>query len=243
MRAITAVPAWLAMTWDQRLVSTVQTVVEPVVGTFNRRPPKPGRPPWNHNIAYYPVIMEAAPSPCRRALDVGCGQGLLVDELSAVAESVVGIERDRDALAAAARRTERLRNVTLLESDVFDAELPLGGFDLVSAVAVLHHMPLEAGLARLAELVAPGGTLVAVGMAKSQGWRDLARTAAAFPVANVQVLRHGHTDVGAPTVDPAETLGEIEAAAARIVPGADIRPRLLFRYTLVWRRPEAAQTP
>lgn len=227
------------MTWDQRLVSSLQTVVEPVVGTFNRRPPRPGRPPWNHNIAYYPVVLEAAPSPCRRALDVGCGQGLLIEELSAVAQSVVGIERDHVALAAAAQRTEHLGNVTLVESDVFDAELPLGGFDLVSAVAVLHHMPLEAGLARLAALVAPGGTLVVVGMAKSQGWRDLTRTAAAFPVANVEVLRHGHTDVGAPTADPSETLGEVKAAAARIVPGARVHPRLLFRYTLIWNRPEA----
>lgn len=225
------------MTWDQQLVRRVQTVVEPVVGTFNRRPPKPGRPPWNHNIAQYPVIFEAAPSPCHRALDVGCGQGHLVERLAPVAGSVVGIERDPDALAAATQRTSSLDNVTLIQADVLNAELPLGGFDLVTAVASLHHLPLDTGLARLAELVAPGGTLVVIGLAKDQGWRDLLRSVAAFPVANALVLRRGHTDVGAPVEDPVETLPEIRAAADRIVPGAQIRRRLLFRYTLVWRRP------
>lgn len=225
------------MTWDQKLVRRVQTVVEPVVGTFNRRPPKPGRPPWNHNIAQYPVILEAVPSPCRRALDVGCGQGHLIERLAPVADSVVGIERDHDALAAATDRLAHLRNVTLIQADVLTAELPSGGFDLVTAVASLHHLPLEAGLARLAELVAPGGVLAVVGLSKDQGWRDLVRSAVAFPVANALVLKRGHTDVGAPITDPVETLPEIRAAADRIIPGARIRRHLLFRYTLIWTKP------
>ncbi|HWJ62093.1 MAG TPA: class I SAM-dependent methyltransferase [Acidimicrobiales bacterium] len=231
------------MTWDRQLVRGVQSVVEPVVGTFNQRPPKPGHPPWNHNIAQYPVILEAAPSPCRRALDVGCGQGHLIERLAPVADSVIGIERDHDALAAASDRTTYLRNVTLIQADVLTAELPLGGFDLVTAVASLHHLPLDHGLARLAELVAPGGTLVVVGLAREQGWKDLVRGAAAFPVANALVLKRGHTAVGAPIEDPVESLPEIQAAADRIVPGAQIRRRLLFRYTLVWTRPADGARP
>lgn len=225
------------MTWDQQLVRSARSVVDPVVGRFNQRPPKPGHPPWNHNIAQYPVILANAPSPCRRALDVGCGQGHLVERLAPVADTVVGIERDHDALAAATERTAHCNNVTLIQADVLTAELPLGGFDLVTAVASLHHLPLDHGLARLAELVAPGGTLVVVGLSKDQGWRDLVRSVVAFPVANALVLKHGHTDVGAPITDPVETLPEIRAAADRIVPGAQIERRLLFRYTLVWTKP------
>jgi len=225
------------VTWDQQFARGVRTVVDPVVGTFNRRPPKPGRSPWNHNIAYHHVALEAAPSPCRRALDVGCGQGHLVEELAAVTDSVVGLEPDPQALARAADRLDHLDNVTLVQADVLTAELPLAGFDLVTAVAVLHHLPLEAGLSRLADLVAPGGSLVVIGLAEDQGWRDLARSAVAFPVANALVLKRGHTDVGAPITDPTETLDDIRAAAHRIVPGAKIRRRLLFRYTLVWTRP------
>src|ERR1035438_1423379 len=33
--------------------------------------------PWNHNIHYHDVVLRSVPPRCRRALDVGCGQGLL----------------------------------------------------------------------------------------------------------------------------------------------------------------------
>lgn len=207
------------------------------VGGFNRRPPKPGKPPWNHNVAYHRVVLAAVPAPCPRALDVGCGTGLLVRRLAEVADLVVGLDPDPDALAAASRNLEGVANVDLIEGDVLKVDLGDGGFDLVAAVAVLHHLPLDAGLARLASLVRPGGSLVVVGLRRDSGPIDLALSALAFPVANLLVWRRGHTPVGAPVADPVETLADIRAAAARHVPGATIRRRLLFRYTLVWHRP------
>lgn len=206
---------------------------------FDRRPPKPGHPPWNHNIAYHRVVLAAAPRPCHRALDVGCGQGLLLVDLAPVADQVLGLDVDEATLTAAGHLVEGLDNVTLLHGDVLTAELPVAGFDLVTAVAVLHHLPLEAGLARLADLVRPGGALVVVGHRRERGVVDALLSIAAFPAANALVLRRGHTAVDAPIRDPEETFAEIRAAAARIVPGARLRRRLLFRYTLTWTRPAA----
>jgi len=48
------------------------------------------RGPWNHNVQYHDVILRAVPRQCRRALDVGCGQGLLAQHLSAVATNSHG---------------------------------------------------------------------------------------------------------------------------------------------------------
>jgi hypothetical protein len=36
---------------------------------------------WNHNIHYWPLLLAAAPDPCDRALDVGCGEGMLAREV------------------------------------------------------------------------------------------------------------------------------------------------------------------
>jgi SAM-dependent methyltransferase len=49
---------------------------------------------WNHNIHYHPIVLAAMPSGCRRALDVGCGEGMLTRELRAVMPSVTGIDID-----------------------------------------------------------------------------------------------------------------------------------------------------
>jgi 2-polyprenyl-3-methyl-5-hydroxy-6-metoxy-1,4-benzoquinol methylase len=51
----------------------------------------PGRR-WNHNIHYYPLVLAAVPAGCRRALDVGCGEGQLTRELAVRVPEVVGID-------------------------------------------------------------------------------------------------------------------------------------------------------
>ena len=45
--------------------------------------------------------------------------------------------------------------------------------DVVYAGAMLHHVDLHAGLARLRDLVSPGGRLLVVGLAASEYPRDL----------------------------------------------------------------------
>jgi hypothetical protein len=49
-----------------------------------------------------------------------------------------------------------------------------------------------------------------------------------------------HWESTAPTIwPPPETYAGVRAAAARVVPGARMRRRLLWRYTLVWTKPAA----
>lgn len=89
----------------------------------------------------------------RRVLEVGCGDGSLAGQLAAQAHDVVAIDtRLRD--------TPRSPRVRFEETDLlrFTSEQP---FDAVVAVTVLHHLtPLEASVARLRELIVPGGVLV-----------------------------------------------------------------------------------
>ena len=62
---------------------------------------------WNHNSAYYPELVSDAALRGGSALDVGCGDGTLLELLAGVCEHVVGVEADpawpsllRGALAA-----------------------------------------------------------------------------------------------------------------------------------------------
>ena len=49
---------------------------------------------WNHNSAFHGELVADAARRGGRALDVGCGEGLLVQRLAAVCEEAVGIEAD-----------------------------------------------------------------------------------------------------------------------------------------------------
>ncbi len=58
---------------------------------------------WNHNLRYHSVIVSAVPAGCKRALDVGCGQGALTRRLSTLVPHVTGIDRDERSIELALR--------------------------------------------------------------------------------------------------------------------------------------------
>jgi SAM-dependent methyltransferase len=93
-----------------------------------------------------------------RALDVGCGTGLSSLAMLELAEEVVGIDGST-AMLRQARRAPGLRYAAA------SAEaLPFrgGGFELVAACGSLDWVDLARFLPQAAELVAPGGWLVAL---------------------------------------------------------------------------------
>ena len=195
---------------------------------------------WNHNTAFHQEVVRDAGRRGGRALDVGCGEGLLSARLAGVCREVIGIDSDERALARAQRRLERTPNARVLAHDIMDPDLPgrLGAFETVTCVAVLHHLPLEEGLAALGALVAPGGRLIVVGLAANGSlWDWVLSALAVLPLRVVGTLRRETPDIGVVTRPPRQTLAEIRAAASRMLPGATIRRRFYYRYTLIWDRP------
>ncbi|HLT83996.1 MAG TPA: methyltransferase domain-containing protein, partial [Phototrophicaceae bacterium] len=192
---------------------------------------------WNHNTAFHGEIVADARRRGGRVLDVGCGEGLLLERLAGVADEAVGLEPDPEAVARArARDAPRAR---VVQAGLLDSGLPaLGLFDTVACVATLHHLPLRPALRRLGELVTPGGRLVVVGLAASASVVDwLVSLAQVLPVRVLDVVHRAQADVGVAMTDPVTSLAEIRAAAEEVLPGARARRRLYYRYSLVWDRP------
>ena len=195
---------------------------------------------WNHNVAFHRRIARDAALRGGSALDVGCGDGLLLAHLATVCRCVVGLDPDVQVVARARRRLEQNPQAEVLLDDVMDPDLPqrIGTFETVSCVATLHHLPLEPAMARLSELVAPGGRLIVVGLAANGSlWDWVLSALAVLPLRVVGTLRRETPDIGVVTRPPRQTLAEIRAAASRMLPGATIRRRFYYRYTLIWDRP------
>ncbi len=194
------------------------------------------RPFWNRNIHYHDAVLATVPSDCRRALDVGCGDGLLATELANCCGEVVGIDVNAPTLARARAKHGR-PNLTFVEADVMSYAFDHASFDFISTIATLHHLPLEPALERLKQLLTPGGVLSVVGLYRLRTLTDFSYACAAMPVSWWLHLSRNYEEVAAPIRDPDETLAEIAGSAGRVLPGAAFRRRLLFRYSVVWRKP------
>ena len=127
---------------------------------------------WNLNIHYHRVFLGAVTSNARKALDVGCGDGVLSFDLADHGLDVVGIDTHAPSIARA-KTDERATVATqFVCADVFSYSLKPESFDLVAASATLHHMDARKGLRRMKQLVRPGGVVVVVGFAQPDGPKD-----------------------------------------------------------------------
>ncbi len=117
------------------------------------------------------LIAEAAvgsTNPIRRVLDVGCGAGNYTLKL----RRVLGVDFDVDLLDLSGAMLSRARQrvsqelggrIRTIEADFREAPLEPGGYDVLLAGAVLHHLRGDAewlaAFQKLFNLTAPGGSV------------------------------------------------------------------------------------
>ena len=192
---------------------------------------------WNHNVHYQPVILAAVPPGCGPALDVGCGDGMLACRLADRCAEVTGIDRDPRMIALARARADG--RARFIEADFLTCPFEAASFDFVCANTSLHHMDFTAALTAMARVLRPGGRLAVIGLAADKSIADLLAAAPAVPAdLFYRAIRH-RGESGAPIMDPQMTWREVRTEAARLLPGVRYRRRLLWRYSLLWRKPGA----
>jgi SAM-dependent methyltransferase len=200
---------------------------------------------WDHNAHYHHWLLRQLPERAGRVLDVGCGSGRLACTLTARAEHVDALDRSPVMLEQARRRCPQAPNLRWLDGDLFDPAAPLAGdgYDAITAISSLHHMPLQPALDRLAGLLRPGGVLAVVGLYQPATTTDRALEMLALP-ANAAVGaalalrgRSGKPDDEAmPVRPPSTTLADVRAVVTPRLPRATLRRGLFWRYLLTWHR-------
>lgn len=193
---------------------------------------------WDHNAWYRRWLLRQLPSRVSSALDVGCGLGDLARSINA--DEVTAIDASTRMIERASASSDR---INWIHGDVLTHDL--GRYDVVTAEASLHHLPLREGLTRLAGLTKPGGLLIVIGLYTTSTRADRAMELVTLPANAVVGIAKAVNGTGGkphdtemPVVMTAPTLPEIRAAAAEIVPGARIRRHVFWRCSLVWRAPE-----
>jgi SAM-dependent methyltransferase len=199
------------------------------------------RHPWSHNDHFHSWILANLPEPCRVALDVGCGRGELVAALAPHVERVIGHDVDPTMREQAARRCAGLTNVTIAADPWRE-----GGeaVDLLTMVAVLHHLDVAEALREVRRRLAPGGRFLAVGLAPPLTLRDHAWDVASVitnPI--IGYVKHpwpsrvdNASQPSFPVRDPTLPFDQLQQLLDQLMPGAVLRHRLGFRHTNAWTK-------
>ena len=149
--------------------------------------------PWNHNVHYYPLILNAVPDGARRALDVGCGEGTLARELRRRVPDVTGIDLDETSieLAGAQNANDRIRYV---RGDFLTYPFRAGVLQCRDdgCRASSHGRDRGSWLLLVRDLLKPGGVLCAVGLARSQLPRDIPIEVAGAVSHRIHLLTTGY---------------------------------------------------
>ncbi|MFE3887706.1 class I SAM-dependent methyltransferase [Streptomyces lydicus] len=198
--------------------------------------------PWDHNVHYHPWILRQLPRRFDTALDIGSGSGDLARLLATRADQVQGIDSDPVIISRAQRLTSPTIPVTFTVADALTG-IPAGPYGVITCVATIHHLPFSEALAIFRRHLAPGGTLVIVGLSRAQTAGDYALGTIASPLnAATGWLKNKGRRAPRPVsmtalTRPAEmSFSDIVSDAHDALPGARLRRRLFWRYTLVWHR-------
>jgi predicted TPR repeat methyltransferase len=152
------------------------------------------RDPWGFETSEYErnkyvrTLSVLAQRRYRRALEVGCSIGVFTAMLTPLCDELLAVDVSEAAVTVARQRLADFPNVRL-ELRSMPEETPQGPFDLVVASEVMYYWPEDVmlwALGRFEEVLAPGGSLLAV------HWRKETKT---YPLQGDEVhdLLLGHT--------------------------------------------------
>lgn len=198
--------------------------------------------PWDHNAHYHSWILRQLPERFGTALDVGCGTGDLARLLATRATSVHAIDSAQAIVAQARELTTPSAPVSYTVADALTG-IPAGSYDVITCVATIHHLTFTEALTCFRQHLAPGGTLIVIGLAHAQTPTDHLLGTASIPLnlAMGWIKNKGRTtprpvSMTSPTRPATTSFPDILRDAHHVLPGVRLRRRLFWRYTLVWHQ-------
>ena len=210
---------------------------------------------WTQNNHYHEFLLRHVPSNCSQALEVGCGTGAFSRQLAERAQQVIALDLSAEMIRVARARSAHLQNIEYRCADVMAGELPSESFDCVATIATLHHLPLTEVLLKLKQRITPGGLLLIIdlfeperNLLKLAGLRDGFLNLAAMGISgSLRLFHNGRLkppkEVRAAWEEHGKTdsypsMQKVRGLCAEILPGAQIQRHLLWRYSIVWRKPK-----
>jgi SAM-dependent methyltransferase len=210
---------------------------------------------WTHNNHYHNFLLRHVPHGCQNALEVGCGTGAFARCLAERAEHVVALDLSPEMIRVARSRSSSFRNIEFHLADATSWDFPAAHFDCIAAIATLHHLPLGEMILQLKDALKPGGVLMVLDLFEPErnlftapGLLDTFLNIIAMGVSvSLRLIHNGRLkpprEVRAAWEahgqhDSYPKMSDVRTLCADILPGAKVRKHLLWRYSIIWQKPD-----
>jgi SAM-dependent methyltransferase len=201
---------------------------------------------WDHNSHYHEFLLKQLPAHCAEALEVGCGTGGFSRLLAKRFDRVLALDLSPRMIQIARERSRQYPNIDFQIADATRWAFPAEQFDCVASIATLHHLPAEDTLSKMRNALRTGGTLIVLDLFQGQGLSDALTSLLAVPVnAGLKLLKTGRLREPCQVReawaehgrhDSYLTLSQVRQVCAAVLPGAEVRKHLLWRYSITWRK-------
>ena len=202
---------------------------------------------WTANNHYHDFLLKHVPAKCENALEIGCGTGAFARQLAERCQHVIGIDLSAEMIRVARSRSSRFENLEFELADVMSWKFPQSHFDFICSIATLHHLEQRELLPKIKDALKPGGVFVLLDLVASSGMTERMLDVIGLGVSSGLRLIHNGRLQPPPEVrkaweqhgthDHYSTIKQMRALADEILPGASVKRHLLWRYTLVYRKP------
>jgi len=202
---------------------------------------------WTANNHYHDFLLKHVPARCENALEIGCGTGAFARQLAERCQRLIGIDLSAEMIRVARSRSSRIENVEFELADAMSWSFPQSHFDFICSIATLHHVEQRELLPKIKAALRAGGVLVLLDLVASSGLKERMLDVIGLGVSSGLRLIHNGRLQPPPEVrkaweqhgkhDHYSTIKQMRLLADEILPGASVKRHLLWRYTLVYRKP------
>ena len=210
---------------------------------------------WTQNNHYHNYLLRHIPNDCQNVLEVGCGTGAFARRLAERARHVVALDLSPEMIRVARSRSAEFSNLEFHVADARSWGFPAAHFDYIATIATLHHLPLREVILKLKETLKPGGVLIVLDLFEAErnlftvpGLVDTFLNLVAVGVSvSLRLIQNGRLkpprEVRAAWAaheqhDTYPKMSEIRELCSDLLPGAVVRKHLLWRYSIVWQKPD-----
>ena len=203
---------------------------------------------WTANNQYHNSLLKHVPTNCENALEIGCGTGAFARGLARRCRRVTALDLSAEMIRVARARSSQFENLEFQLADAMTWDFPRSHFDFVCSIATLHHLAQRELLMKIKDALKPGGVLAVLDLVQSDSLVERMCDVVGLGVSgSLRLLHNGRLKPPAEVRKAWEqhgkhdsylTMGQVRALADEILPGSSVTRCLLWRYMLVYQKPQ-----